>query len=177
MQTSFPSRFDINDDVIAGGSLATVTGVSFSEGKVRYDVAFYSGGRSTVDSEFVQPAVGASGAVNLNDIIFATDPVFGPSGPVELTPGTAEGITDDEPCSCIVCRENAEDDGNKFGVQPEKWAIWSFDAQKVFNRVYEDMLEAPGDFFHPEAEVPPTALFITTAHNAAWVAADAVDDL
>lgn len=94
MQTSFPSRFDINDDVVALGRLGTVVGVGFKPGKVTYDVDLYGGGETLygVDSAFVEPAIGI-GSLRFEDI-------FGPGGAVITI----------EPNDCPGCSECSDVD-------------------------------------------------------------------
>lgn len=63
---------------------------------------------------------------------------------------------------------------NKFGIHPRQWKKWPDIAQRVFNRTYELMLNNQRIFLHPGTDEVRMEYWKTTAHNAAWEAADAV---
>ena len=65
---------------------------------------------------------------------------------------------------------------NTFKVSKEKWYEWSEKAHVVFNRTYEFMMDNQWAMLHPKQPVPKPAHYKTTAWNAAWIAADAVDN-
>lgn len=65
---------------------------------------------------------------------------------------------------------------NKFKVGKKVWRKWSLLARTVFNRVYEFVYDNPEMMLHPKQEKPKPIFWKTTAWNAAWIAADAVDD-
>lgn len=52
---------------------------------------------------------------------------------------------------------------------------WSLEARRVFHYVYDFMLLNPDSFRHPDAAEIPEEHWKTTAYNAAWTAANAVD--
>ena len=65
---------------------------------------------------------------------------------------------------------------NCYKVPLKQWAKWSQRAQDLFNAVYSDMYDNQSLFQHPKALEIETAHWKTTAWNAAWTAANAVDD-
>lgn len=65
--------------------------------------------------------------------------------------------------------------GNKFAVPADVWDSWSEAAQQVFNRLYWYMLQNQTLFKHPKSPVLEHEQWKTTAWNAAWIAANAVD--
>lgn len=65
--------------------------------------------------------------------------------------------------------------GNKFAVATDVWDGWSEAAQQVFNRLYWYMLQNQTLFKHPKAPLLEHVQWKTTAWNAAWIAANAVD--
>ena len=65
---------------------------------------------------------------------------------------------------------------NKNKVPKNQWSKWSKTARVVFNRVYEFCYNNPKLMHHPDICVPKPRYWKTTAWNAAWIAADAVDD-
>lgn len=65
---------------------------------------------------------------------------------------------------------------NKNKVPKKQWNSWSKAARVVFNRVYEFCSRHPELMHHPKQQLPKPAHWKTTAWNAAWIAADAVDD-
>ena len=66
---------------------------------------------------------------------------------------------------------------NTFKVPSKQWRKWTPAARKVFNRTYDDMLNNQHVFLHPKTAAVPQEQWKTTAWNAAWTAADAVDDV
>lgn len=65
---------------------------------------------------------------------------------------------------------------NLYRVQKKQWRKWSTAARKVFNETYRFMMRNPNLMLHPKQEPPKPVHWKTTAWNAAWIAADAVDD-
>lgn len=65
---------------------------------------------------------------------------------------------------------------NKFRVDSDKWKEWSVIAQTTFNKLYSFMLVMQESFRHPKAEPVDKKHWRTTAWNAAWIAADSVDE-
>jgi hypothetical protein len=63
---------------------------------------------------------------------------------------------------------------NKYVVPKRQWKRWSPLAQSVFNTVFSTMLDQQL-FQHPMAATLHRDHWDTTAWNAAWVAASAVD--
>ena len=63
---------------------------------------------------------------------------------------------------------------NKHKINPRQWKKWPDIAQRVFNEVYSDMVLNQHLFLHPKADAHAKEHWNTTAHNAAWTAADAV---
>lgn len=61
-------------------------------------------------------------------------------------------------------------------VSKAQWLRWSEHARRVFNSVYWQMSADVSLFLHPGAEVPEPRHWNTTAWNAAWTAAAAVND-
>jgi hypothetical protein len=66
---------------------------------------------------------------------------------------------------------------NKYKVQKKKWRRWSEQAKGVFNSVYSAMITGQQYMTHPKTARVPRWQWRTTAWNAAWIAADAVDSL
>jgi hypothetical protein len=60
-------------------------------------------------------------------------------------------------------------------VPRSQWRKWSKEARAVFNRVYSFMFDNRDLMLHPKQDKPKPAHWKTTAWNAAWIAADAVD--
>jgi hypothetical protein len=65
---------------------------------------------------------------------------------------------------------------NRFKVHKNKWRKWSIIARGTFNKTYEVMKENPGLFRHPKDPVVSKRFTGTNAWNAAWIAADHVDE-
>lgn len=65
---------------------------------------------------------------------------------------------------------------NENRVPVKQWRKWSSESKIVFNRVYEFCFNNPDLMLHPKQEKPKPLFWKTTAWNAAWIAADAVDD-
>ena len=59
-------------------------------------------------------------------------------------------------------------------VPKSQWKKWSPQARRVFNYVYDLMLNDQELFLHPEALIQTDKHWTTTSWNAAWTAADAV---
>ncbi len=66
---------------------------------------------------------------------------------------------------------------NVYKVHSRKWKKWSVVAKGVFNRTYAIMKDNPGLFRHPKDPSRSAKFFKTTAWNAAWIAADHVDEM
>lgn len=64
---------------------------------------------------------------------------------------------------------------NLHKVPKSPWKKWSAEAQNIFNEVYELMKTNQNLFSHPKAAVQQAEFWDTTAWNAAWTAADAVN--
>lgn len=64
---------------------------------------------------------------------------------------------------------------NKYKVKPKAWKTWTLEAQQVFNVVYSTLATNQKLFLHPKTVKLPRPQWNTTAWNAAWIAADAVD--
>lgn len=64
---------------------------------------------------------------------------------------------------------------NKNRVPVKQWKRWSNAARAVFNAVYSRMKADAELFLHPRQKAPTPTHWKTTAWNAAWIAADAVD--
>lgn len=85
---------------------------------------------------------------------------------------------------CVICQKlapkgrstctlhNAE---NTHKVKAGVWKRWSPNARLVFNELYEVMAGSQGLFLHPKTVRIPDIQWKTTAWNAAWIAADAVE--
>lgn len=65
-----------------------------------------------------------------------------------------------------------QDNYNK--VNKSQWKKWPDIAQRVFNSVYDVMTTNQGLFLHPGTDPVRDEYWTTTAHNAAWEAADGV---
>jgi len=65
---------------------------------------------------------------------------------------------------------------NVHRVPKKQWTRWSKEARRVFNAVYFVCYQSPWLLQHPKAPKLKPAHAKTTAWNAAWLAADAVDD-
>lgn len=61
-------------------------------------------------------------------------------------------------------------------VPKKQWAKWSAVARRVFNGVYRFIANNPDLMSHPKAARPHPFHWKTVSWNAAWLAADAVDD-
>lgn len=66
---------------------------------------------------------------------------------------------------------------NTHRVPVKQWYRWSDVAKRVFNSVYEQMTKKTEMFLHPDSCMPISKHWKTTCWNAAWTAADAVDNL
>ena len=66
---------------------------------------------------------------------------------------------------------------NEFKVPLSQWRKWSATAKAVFNRVYDFAISNPTLMMHPKAEPLKPFHWKTVAWNAAWIAADAADDV
>ncbi len=53
---------------------------------------------------------------------------------------------------------------------------WSKHAKAVFRQLKRYMRDNPELFVHPESDLIPKKHWGTIAHNAAWIAAELVDD-
>ena len=65
---------------------------------------------------------------------------------------------------------------NTFRVPVKQWRRWSATARAVFNRTYDFVHDNQGLMTHPKMSAIKPAHWKTVAWNAAWIAADAVDD-
>ena len=65
---------------------------------------------------------------------------------------------------------------NQHKVPVKKWRKWSDQARAVFNELYGTMRANQKLFLHPKAEAVSAQLWKTVCWNAAWIAADAVDE-
>lgn len=65
----------------------------------------------------------------------------------------------------------------KTKVPKKQWSKWSKRAQAVFNRCYKFFRTSQWAMVHPKAPTLNARLWDTTAYNAAWIAADAVDNI
>ena len=65
---------------------------------------------------------------------------------------------------------------NRYKVPQKQWRKWSDKAREVFNETYRTMVRNQWAFLHPKAEAAPRAHWRTVAWNAAWIAADAVNE-
>jgi hypothetical protein len=65
---------------------------------------------------------------------------------------------------------------NVHKVPQKQWRKWSYHAKRVFNELFSAMSRNQWTFTHPKAEERPATQWNTTAWNAAWLAADAVDE-
>jgi hypothetical protein len=64
---------------------------------------------------------------------------------------------------------------NPYKVQQGQWKKWSEQARGVFNSVYAAMSDQRL-FIHPKAAKVSREHWQTTRWNAAWIAAEAVDE-
>lgn len=65
---------------------------------------------------------------------------------------------------------------NKHKVPKKQWDRWSTEAQRAFIGLYEHMTGSQFAYLHPQADPPNPEHWKTTAWNAAWMAANAVDE-
>ena len=65
---------------------------------------------------------------------------------------------------------------NLFKVPKKQWMRWSPKAKEVFNRLYPFALSNQRLMIHPKQVVNKPVYWKTCAWNAAWIAADAVDN-
>jgi hypothetical protein len=65
---------------------------------------------------------------------------------------------------------------NKYRVPAKQWKRWSKAARAVFNRVYDFAYNNECLMTHPGQDAAKPVHWKTIAWNAAWIAADAVDD-
>lgn len=65
---------------------------------------------------------------------------------------------------------------NVYRVHKNKWRKWSDVARGTFNKTYAVMKDNQGLFRHPQDPSRSKRFFDTTAWNAAWIAADHVDE-
>lgn len=65
---------------------------------------------------------------------------------------------------------------NSHKVQKKTWDTWSLRAKYVFNDVFSAMINNQEFFKHPKQKRMADDMWKTTAWNAAWTAAEAVDN-
>lgn len=65
---------------------------------------------------------------------------------------------------------------NRYRVPVTVWRRWSPAARTVFNRTYDFMIDNPGLMNHPKQAPFKHEHWKTLCWNAAWIAADAVDN-
>ena len=61
-------------------------------------------------------------------------------------------------------------------VPKKQWRKWSKAAKRVFNELYDFMLHNRSLMLHPKQAAPQHYHWKTTSWNAAWIAADSVDN-
>jgi hypothetical protein len=66
---------------------------------------------------------------------------------------------------------------NQYKVPKKKWRKWSPRARSVFNLMYKWLIHGQEHMLHPKTEIVPRLQWKTTAWNASWLAADAVDNV
>lgn len=67
---------------------------------------------------------------------------------------------------------------NKYKVRASRWKRWSRQAQRVFNLTYYSMRPKMQHLFlHPKAVTMSREHWETIRWNAAWIAADAADEI
>lgn len=66
---------------------------------------------------------------------------------------------------------------NVHKVPAKQWGKWCSVAHAVFNEVYVTMKQNKELYLHPKQDAPRDEYWQTTAWNAAWSAADAVNRL
>jgi hypothetical protein len=76
--------------------------------------------------------------------------------------------------SCVLIGDNMTKNINR--VPKKSWMQWSELARKVFNRVYNFVMDNEDLMKHPKQPVMKPRHWKTIAWNSAWIAADAVDD-
>jgi hypothetical protein len=64
---------------------------------------------------------------------------------------------------------------NVYHVPQKQWDKWSAAGRQVFNEVYSAMVGSQWVFLHPKQEKMSRSHWKTTAWNAAWTAASAVE--
>jgi hypothetical protein len=65
---------------------------------------------------------------------------------------------------------------NVNGVNKRKWRKWSPISRRMFNELFYVMNENQSAFLHPKAKVESAKKWSTTAWNAAWMAADNLEE-
>lgn len=65
---------------------------------------------------------------------------------------------------------------NIYRVPQKQWRKWSDVAHQVFNEVFSSMVKNQPLFIHPQQTASSRAHWRTTAWNAAWTAASAVNN-
>ena len=65
---------------------------------------------------------------------------------------------------------------NVYRVEPRKWRKWSCVARGTFNKTYARMRDNPALFRHQKDPPVSKRFSSTNAWNAAWIAADHVDE-
>jgi hypothetical protein len=63
---------------------------------------------------------------------------------------------------------------NKHGFHADQWKKWPDIAQRVINEVMDHMVRNQDMYRHPASDPVRDEYWYTTAHNAAWIAGDAV---
>jgi hypothetical protein len=63
---------------------------------------------------------------------------------------------------------------NKHGFHKDQWAKWPDIAQRVINELMDHMVRNQEMYRHPSSDPVRDEYWYTTAHNAAWMAGDAV---
>ena len=66
---------------------------------------------------------------------------------------------------------------NSARVPKRQWAKWSENAKFVFNELYYTMAYNKTNFMHPGQDAPRDEYWETTCWNAAWEAAEAVNQI
>ena len=86
---------------------------------------------------------------------------------------TATHIT----ASGVFQAEYVADTENHYGVPSEQWHRWSRIQRKLFNCVYSQMVDNQAHYRERDRTATDAQDWETTCFNAAWTAADGLEDV
>lgn len=92
-----------------------------------------------------------------------------------LPPGVTKRVMNDEPGVFNTRKPDDRNDvGNPHKVNQSAWRKWNGQARRMFNSLYSFMVLNQRLLHHPNQAMLDPKMWNTVAHNAAWMAAEAV---